>query len=324
MQAVNLLTFSAPKPDFLLATKTLTQRVYDYVKEFFLFFPKLFLSPIVRFLVMPSSTWLYNLFIAKKVKEFSLQSYQLHFKTIEPFEVTTFDNVKIKGHFFQSNEPNAKVLIMFYGNGDFYQNEPFRGFSNDKFSFACFNPRGVAASAKGHSSKSNLLIDAEAIYQFLLKEKKIKEEKIWMYGHSLGGAQAALLKSLHPETKGKLILDRTFSTMKQEAQHFSTFLFPKPLETLGKKIALYAVEFFDWNYDTLSAIGAIQDPILVTNHEDDRVIPLSCSLSTGLTASSRSNIQITTTDFSYGECAAHNGSFFMFFEDAFFKFIKRE
>lgn len=270
---------------------------------------------------MPSSTWLYNLRVKEKVKKFSTEPYQNDFKTIEPFEVTTFDNVKIKGHFFQSKKPDAKVLMMFYGNGDFYQNEPFRGFPKDKFSFVCFNPRGVAASAGGYSSKSNLLVDAEAIYQFLVKDKNIEEEKIWIYGHSLGGAQAALLKSLHPETKGKLLLDRTFSTMKQEAQYFSTLLFPKPLQTLGKKIALFAVEFFDWNYDTLSNIATIKDPILVTNHQDDTMIPKSCFLSAALIDIGRSNIQVETTDESFGGIDSHNESFFLFFGNAFHAFM---
>ncbi len=62
---------------------------------------------------------------------------------------------------------------------------------------------------------------------------------------------------------------------------------------------MYAVEFFDWNYDTLSTIGKIQDPILVTNHQDDQVIPESSSLSMALTDSGRSNIQVETTDRSF-------------------------
>lgn len=274
--------WSSPINHLNPAAYSLARRVSDFVKSVVFLVPNFFLEKITRSLIYPASSY----FFKKQISNHAIQE----FKSIDSpmathsVSIKTPDGVELKGHFFQHrnhDHPNSRVVILFHGNGDFYQSGSWFNISQTLFeldepiSYFVFNPRGIGESS-GCPNVSKLLIDAETAYQYVKDGLGVSENRIDMYGHSLGGAQAAQLKALHPNTGGKLILDRTFSNLNIESEHFLSMLGFN--SSLLKKIAHYFIKTYDWNFKSDQAIKHIKDPVYIFTHEQDRIIPPACNI----------------------------------------------
>lgn len=84
----------------------------------------------------------------------------------------------------------------------------FRSYSNDAgVSLLAFNYRGVGGSKGRPVRAADLVADAEAAFDRLIRDG-VKSEHILIHGHSLGGGVGALVRAKHPE--GPIISDRSF------------------------------------------------------------------------------------------------------------------
>jgi len=291
MAAVSHISFSAqwipPIAPVNPQQRTLAQKVYGFVKSSVFFIPNLLIGSIVRWCVLPSS---FPLFMPKIIHECDQEFKQAalednadphtHYITSE-LEVTTPDHIKLSGHFVKhkkhDDHPAARVIILFHGNGDFYQSLSWNWLpellkdSDTPYSFLLFNPRGVGR--EGTPNEQNLLIDAESIYQTARDKLGISEDRIDLYGHSLGGAQAAQLKKLHPQTGGRLFLDRTFSSLDKVVSHIFSNHF-----SFVRDCAQKVVKHYGWEFDNYKAVTPIEDRVHIFTHLQDGVIPRSCSL----------------------------------------------
>lgn len=72
--------------------------------------------------------------------------------------------------------------------------------------------RGYGKSSGGKPSETKVYQDAEAAWQYLIRQLGAKPAKTFIYGHSLGGAIAINLAVHHPEAAG-LITESTFTSM---------------------------------------------------------------------------------------------------------------
>lgn len=292
MAPVNKISFAATWTAPLAALNPqnhpLSQKVYDFIKSFVFFIPNFLIEPLVRWPILPSS----SPFMAKIIRNYdsafkqgaiNVNADPQSVHTISELEVKTPDNIKLNGHFLKhkehDNNPNARVIILFHGNGDFYQSLSYNWLpqllkeADTPYSFLLFNPRGVGINRQGTPNESNLLIDAESIYQTATTKFGISEDRIDIYGHSLGGAQAANLKKLHPHTGGRLFLDRTFSSLdKMVSRIFSNTY--SPIRNSARRL----IKKFNWTFDTYKALTHIQDKVHIFTHSQDGVIPRSCSL----------------------------------------------
>ena len=266
--------WSSPIHHLNPATYSLARRLNDFIKSAVFFVPNFFLEKITRSLIYPASSYLFK----KKVSNQAIQEFNA---INDPSDVIlkTPDGAELKGHFFQHrnhNQPNSRVIILFHGNGDFYQSGSWFNISqtllelDEPISYFVFNPRGVGESS-GCPNVSKLLIDAESAYQYVKNGLGVSEDRIDLYGHSLGGAQAAQLKAQHSNTGGKLILDRTFSNLMMESEYILSRL--RLNYSLIKKIAHFFIKTYDWNFKSDEAIKHIKDPVYIFTHEQDRVIP---------------------------------------------------
>src|SRR2546422_4299392 len=77
--------------------------------------------------------------------------------------------------------------------------------------YAVFMPdyRGYGESEGPFPSEKTVYEDAEAAWIYLVDQRGIRPAKLYIYGHSLGGAIAIELALHHPEAAG-LILRRSF------------------------------------------------------------------------------------------------------------------
>ena len=278
--------------------KPLNQRVYDFVKTIVFFIPNSLLEPIIRWMILPSSSpilkrifkpqskhfeefWVNKSTDPKNIWNFAAPIRPMY-NSIE-LSMTTQDNIKLKGHFIKHKDhdsnPNSRVIILFHGNGDNYQGGSpvwmmrLLQDSEIPYSFLLFNPRGVAESTQGIANASNLLLDSETAYQFAKDGLKISENRIDLYGQSLGAAQAAQLKKLHPETGGQVLLDRTFSSLDKEVSHILS-----GLPNFLRNFALNLIKRFGWEFDNYKALEKIKDPVHIFYHKKDGIIPEHCSL----------------------------------------------
>ena len=72
-----------------------------------------------------------------------------------------------------------------------------------------FNYRGLGTTWR----PEDLVVDGDSIYQYATEELGVQSDKICFYGFSLGGALAAQVKALHPESTGKYAGDRPFKSV---------------------------------------------------------------------------------------------------------------
>lgn len=174
------------------------------------------------------------------------------------------DGAKIHGWWILATEPTAPVLLYFHGNGS--NNGDLSDLASIFYqlgvSVLLIDYRGYGQSSPIFPNEARAYEDAEAAWQYLTQKRQIEPERIFVYGHSLGGAIAIELATKHPEMAG-LIVEGTFTSMKDMAQ-FMPLLKIFPLDLLITQ-----------RFDSIDKIRTLQVPILILHGTADRTIPVS-------------------------------------------------
>jgi len=125
------------------------------------------------------------------------------------------------------------------------------------FHVLAFDYRGFGASP-GEASEQNVYEDAEAAYQFLVRQG-IRDNRIILWGHSLGSGPAVELATRH--AVAALVLFGAFTSVP------------------GRGAELYPWLPVRWitgiRFDNLARISAIKAPVVIAHSEADRIIPVS-------------------------------------------------
>ncbi len=118
------------------------------------------------------------------------------------------------------------------------------------YSIVTYDYSGYGHS-EGSPSEQQVYNDVQAVYDYLISQKKIKAEHIIAYGHSLGSAIATDLASKN--TVAALILESAFTT----AFRVKT---------------VYPIVPFD-KFASIDKIKNIHAPVFISHSKDDNVIP---------------------------------------------------
>jgi len=172
--------------------------------------------------------------------------------------IKTSDGFILNGWFIPA-EDSKYTIIFFHGNAGniSHRLDKISIFHKLGLNTFIFDYRGYGKS-KGTPNEKGLYIDAEAVYKYLLNELKIPQNKIILYGESLGTAIAIKLAS---EEKVKaVILEGAFSRGKDMAKRIYPFL---------------PYFFFSNSFDSLSRIKKIESPKLFLHSQDDEIVPFS-------------------------------------------------
>jgi uncharacterized protein len=177
--------------------------------------------------------------------------------TFDEVFLKSTDQVKIHAWWVPCGRSRA-TLIFSHGNAGNISHrleklKIFHGLGLDVF---LYDYRGYGKST-GSPSEAGLYADAQAAYDFVVKEKHIPRERIISYGESLGGPVAAHLASKNEV--GATILDSTFTSLKDMARVHYPVLAPL---TQSK-------------FDTLADVRTVEKPVLVLHSTDDEVVPYS-------------------------------------------------
>lgn len=125
------------------------------------------------------------------------------------------------------------------------------------FNVLAIDYRGFGKSAATSPTEELAYEDAEAAFDYLAKLAPGKQRVV--VGHSLGGAIAADLAKRRAEVSG-VVLEATFTSIKDMIAHTAWSYLPVDL-------------ILTQHFDTLSKVGEIRAPILVTHGTADRIVP---------------------------------------------------
>jgi pimeloyl-ACP methyl ester carboxylesterase len=120
------------------------------------------------------------------------------------------------GGFPSSVGSDQPVMIHLHGNSsNISANLGYaQNFHDMGLSVLLIDYRGFGQSSQRFPSEKIVYQDVEAVWNYLVHEKKMNPQKIFIFGHSLGGAIAIELAVRHPEIAG-LIVESTFTSMRE-------------------------------------------------------------------------------------------------------------
>lgn len=119
--------------------------------------------------------------------------------------------------------------------------------------------RGFGKSSGGAPSEAKVYEDAEAAWQYLIRQLGARPEKTFIYGYSLGGAIGIDLALHHPEAAG-LVTEGTFTTMRAMAEREYGFLPVDP--------------FLNQRFESLQKIAQLKIPVLIIHGTWDKKVPV--------------------------------------------------
>lgn len=178
----------------------------------------------------------------------------------EDVRINTSDGETLAGWFLPApagEGGQGKALLFFHGNAGniSHRLESLAIFHGLGFAQLIIDYRGFGESS-GKPSVSGTVLDAEAAWSWLLREKGYRPGQVVVFGRSLGGGVAAALAAkVEP---GALILESTFTS----------------LYDVGKN--MYPMLPVSWviteDYDTPGNLAHIRVPLLVVHSPDDELI----------------------------------------------------
>ena len=124
-----------------------------------------------------------------------------------------------------------------------------------------FDYRGYGQS-DGQPSEANVYDDAEAAWRHLVEDRKVKPERLYLFGRSLGGCVAVELAG-RVECAG-VILESTITSARDLGQGMYPFM---PVRLLVR-----------YKFDSISKIGQLTCPVLVAHSPDDEMVPYQMGL----------------------------------------------
>ena len=116
-----------------------------------------------------------------------------------------------------ADHPSDRYLIYLHGSAlNIGANvNHARRFKELGFSVLLISYRGYGQSEGNFPTEAQVYVDAESAWNYLVNQKGIMPENIFIYGHSLGGAVAINLAISHPEAKGHLHVNRRYGAAAQ-------------------------------------------------------------------------------------------------------------
>jgi len=180
----------------------------------------------------------------------------------EDVELLTDDGARIHGWFIPydraSDMQKPATLLFLHGNAGniSHRLDSIKLFNNLGLNILIIDYRGYGQST-GKPTETGTYQDAEAAWHYLTATRGIKENKIILFGRSLGGSVAAWLAGQH--TPAALIVESSFSSVPSMGQRIYPFL---PVRLLSR-----------FQYNTKEYVKEVNCPVLVAHSRDDDIIP---------------------------------------------------
>lgn len=119
--------------------------------------------------------------------------------------------------------------------------------------------RGFGRSGGGKPSESKVYEDAESAWHYIVEQGHLAPHRVFIYGHSLGGAIAIDLATRHPDAAG-VILESTFTSMLEMGQLNYAYL---PVSLL-----------LNQRFESLGKMDNLRIPVLIIHGTWDELVPV--------------------------------------------------
>ncbi|MBD2305397.1 alpha/beta fold hydrolase [Chroococcidiopsis sp. FACHB-1243] len=173
---------------------------------------------------------------------------------------------KMHSWWIPASTPSNRVLLYLHGNGiNIGANVAHANrFHRMEFSVLLPDYRGYGLSQGNFPSESQVYQDARVAWDYLVKEKKIPANRIFIYGHSLGGAVAIDLAVKQPKAAG-LIVESSFTSVADMVNHQQIYrIFPIDL-------------LLHQRFDSIDKVGSLAMSVLFIHGTADWQVPASMS-----------------------------------------------
>lgn len=181
--------------------------------------------------------------------------------TFETLSLSTEDDETIAGWYIPAiadeSEPKQTVLFCHGNAGDIGDRVGLiRTFHRLGFNVLVFDYRGFGESS-GSPSEAGTYQDVLACWDYLVDTRKLRPERIIVFGRSLGGAVACWMAA--HSNPGALVLESVFSSIPAMAAETVPYL---PVRLLCRI-----------KYDNVKTIAQVKCPVLVAHSKADQMCP---------------------------------------------------
>ncbi|PSO51053.1 MAG: phospholipase [Cyanobacteria bacterium SW_9_44_58] len=185
----------------------------------------------------------------------------------------------IHGWWIPSPSPEAPVLLYLHGNGgNVGANLPrVQRYYAIGFSVFLMDYRGYGWSEGRFPSESRMYEDAETAWQYLVNQREIPPEQLYVFGHSLGGAIALELATRQPQIPG-LAIEGSFTSIIDMARDRGSYSW-LPINWLLTQ-----------RFNSLKKLRSLDMPILFIHGTDDPIVPAEMSQTLYQAASGRKEL----------------------------------
>ena len=204
-----------------------------------------------RFIFFPSS-------VIERTPEFFNLSYEDVWLPVK----TDGQKKLIHGWWMKSPQADANVLLYLHGNAiNVSANVGHaRRFHQLGFSVLLIDYRGYGLSEGDFPNEKRVYQDAAVAWNHLVKDRQVPPSKIFLYGHSMGGAIAIDLALKQPEAAG-LIVESSFTSIRDMVAFRNLFrIFPVNL-------------ILTQRFESIQKVPQLQMPVLFIHGNADTTVP---------------------------------------------------
>lgn len=199
--------------------------------------------------------------------------------------ITTRDGQNIHGWFLPAKEANSttSTLLWFHGNaGNIGYRLPFAHhlLHNMNTNVLMLDYRGYGNS-EGYPTEGKLTIDGQDTLNYLKTRADVNNDRIFLFGQSLGGAVAIRLAYLNTQGLAGMILENTFSSIDDMVLvildrivqgHLSVDIYARPNLIKGLRAFLYLFVTNRWrSVDQIKCVTTT--PALFISGALDNLVP---------------------------------------------------
>ncbi len=173
------------------------------------------------------------------------------------------ENTRLHGWFFHARtdmQPAAATVLYFHGNGGNLSGVAWiaERLAKNGFDVLIFDYRGYGRSEGQTTDERTLFADADAAYDYLVRERKVRAPQLVLYGQSLGTTAAVDIASRR--LCGALVLESGLTSASDMAASLLPWL-PRLLHSLGRN-----------RFASLHKLQRMKCPVLVTHGDQDHLI----------------------------------------------------
>ena len=213
---------------------------------------------IVGYIIVVIFVYFYQRNLLYHPSENNYQNDKIQFNYEEIF-IKVNNEIRLKSWIIKKDLKSLKTLVFFHGNAGDLSNRIYKlnELAKLDINILLISWRGFSGN-KGFPTEKNLYKDAEAAIKWL-NSKEVKNNKIILYGESLGTGVAVEIGKKN--TFNSIILESPFTSMESTAKIYYPYL---PVKLLLKD-----------KYNSISKIQAISTPILIMHGKKDDIVPFS-------------------------------------------------